>query len=284
MGRAGMFPFNSLFPDIPEIHIADIGASPIEGQPVYKNMLQQGGCRLTCFEPSPEMFVELVKQPQPNMTCLPYAIGDGQEATLNICAAPGMTSLLEPDLDLLGHFHGFAEWGQVVRRLPMRTHRLDDLQEVPQIDFIKLDVQGSELAILENGPEQLKRVLVVHVETLFVPFYKNQPLFGEIDTALRRAGFLFHKFGDLVSRVFQPLVLNNDPYAGLSQVLWSDSVYVRAFPTFQSLPPADLLKLARLMHDIYASVDMANLALLHYDRQAGTNRRGSYLQRLTGKS
>jgi len=52
---------------------------------------------------------------------------------------------------------------------------------------------------------------------------------------------------------------------------------------FKTLQPSELLKLARIMHDIYGSVDLAQLALNHIDRQTGSNRQSTYIQRLTGK-
>ncbi len=277
-----MFKFSDVFNDVPEIHIVDVGASPIDGDPVYKPILDQGGYRLTCFEPNPAMFEELAKQIDPNMTCLPYALGDGNDGMLNICFAPGMNSLFEPYHELLELFHGYGEWARVLNQIPVLTHRLDDLEEVKNIDFIKLDVQGSELAVLENATEQLKNILVVHVETLLIPHYKNQPLFGEIDLSLRKAGFLFHKFEQMVSRIFKPLKRNNDIYAGLSQVHWADAVYVRSFMDFKELQPAQLLKLARILHEMYGSVDMAQFALHHGDLQTGENRQSIYLERLTG--
>jgi FkbM family methyltransferase len=234
------FNFLDLFPDTPKIHIADIGASPIEGDPVYQPVLDQGGYRLTGFEPNPAMFEELKKSPHPQKTFLPYALGDGRDATLNICAAPGMSSILEPNEELLANFHGFSEWGKVIDRKPMKTHRLDDLVEVRDIDFMKLDIQGSELSVLQNAIEKLKSVQVIHIETLFIPFYKNQPLFGDLDVFLRKAGFLFHKFGPMASRVIKPLLIDNDIYRGSSQVLWSDAVYVRPFTDFARFEPVKL--------------------------------------------
>lgn len=279
-----MFSFLETFNDVPDIHIVDIGASPIDGDPVYQPILDGGGFRLTGFEPSPEMYDELMKKKHPHMTFLPYAIGDGKEATLNVCYAPGMTSLLEPDMEVLSHFHGFETWAEVIKKEALLTHRLDDLKEVQDIDFIKLDVQGSELAILENGVEKLKSTLVVHMEVNFIPFYKNQPLFAELDLALRKMGFSFHKFGNLNSRVFKPLIKNNNIYEGMSQVLWTDAVYVRNFIHFKELASTQLLKIARIAHDVYGSVDLAQLALVHADEKAGTQRQKVYFDCLAGKS
>lgn len=277
-----MFIFNEIFKDIPDVHIVDVGASPIDGDLVYQPILNQGGYKLTCFEPNPAMFEELQKKLTPNMTCLSNAIGNGQDGVLNICVAPGMNSLFEPYDDLLKLFHGYSEWATILDRLPVSTHRLDDLDEIRDIDFIKLDVQGSELSILENATEKLKSTLVVHVETLFIPHYKDQPLFGEIDLALRKSGFWFHKFDHMVSRIFKPLKRNNDIYAGLSQLHWADSVYVRSFMDFATLAPQQLLKLARILHELYGSYDLAQFALQHFDMQTGETRQAQYIDLLTG--
>ena len=279
-----MFQFCELFTDIPDIHIVDIGASPIEGDPIYQPVLDQGGYRLTGFEPNHHMYAELQKLNHPKMTFLPYAIGDGKESILNICLAPGMSSLFEPNLELLSLFHGFEEWSQVIERLPLITHRLDDIDEIMNIDFLKLDVQGSEVAIFENATEKLKSTLVIHVETLFVPFYKGQPLFGEIDLILRKAGFLLHRFGPMVSRVFKPLIKDGDIFKGLSQVLWSDAVYVRDFTGFKNLSSEHLLKIARILHDVYGSYDFAHLALSFADPDGSEHRCDRYLEKLSARA
>jgi len=274
------YSFRELFDDIPDIHIVDIGASPIEGKPIYQPILEQGGYRLTGFEPNPHMYEKLLQSTHPQMTFLPYAIGDGTEATLNICTAPGMCSLLEPDFDTLSHFHGFSEWAEVIEKQPLKTHRLDDIQDVKHIDFFKLDVQGAELTIFENATEKLKNTLMIHTEVCFIPLYQGQPLFGEIDVFLRKAGFQFHRFGRLASRIFKPLLKNNDIYRGMSQILWSDAVYLRPFTQFKNLRPEELLKTARMLHDIYGSFDLAQLALMHVDAMTGSQRQKYYIDRL----
>jgi len=98
---------------------------------------------------------------------------------------------------------------------------------------------------------------------------------------LRAAGFWFHKFAPIHSRVFKPLVVNNDIYAGMSQQLWTDAVYVRPFVDFPSLEPSQLLKIAVLAHDLYQSYDLALLALQHLATREGSERHLRYLERLS---
>ncbi|MGN6134245.1 MAG: FkbM family methyltransferase [Aureliella sp.] len=274
------FSFSELYSDLPVVRVVDVGASPIDGPPPYQPLIDIGKANVIGFEPDEEQYRALQQHPQPFATYLPYAVGDGREGVLNVCRAPGMTSLLEPDMEILNHFHGFPQWGEVLNQQKLTTRKLDDIAEIGGIDFLKLDVQGSELSILSGAGEKLKDTLVVHTEVQFVPFYKNQPLFAELDQALRAAGFYLHRFTPLVSRVFKPLVINNNVFAGMSQVLWSDAIYVRQFTSFSKLPRESLLKIALVLHELYGSYDMSALALGHIDAREGTQLQTTYLRRL----
>lgn len=275
------FPLHELFDDLPAIDVVDVGASPIDGSPPYQPLVEQGKARVIGFEPNLEQYQLLQEQQTPYLTFLPYVIGDGQDGTLNLCSAPGMTSLLEPDQELLGYFHGFSEWGRVIQREPVSTRRLDEVTEIGAIDYLKLDVQGGELAILQGATRRLQEILVIHTEVQFVPFYQNQPLFAELDQALRAAGFYLHCINPQVCRTFKPLVVNNDFYAGLNQLLWGDAVYVKKFTDFGQLSQSQLLKVALITHELYGSYDLCALALEFVDRQEGGDRQVQYIQALS---
>lgn len=271
------FSIYEIFDDIPTIDVVDIGASLIDGEPPYQALVDSKKANVVGFEPNPEQYKELEKQQSAQLRFLPYAIGDGQEHVLKICCAPGMTSLLEPDMEILSCFHGFSEWGRIVSRLNVRTRKLDDVEEISKIDYLKLDVQGSELSILENATQKLKEILVLHIEVQFVPFYKDQPLFAELDQILRSAGFYLHCFLPIVTRSFKPALLNDDIYAGLNQVLWTDAVYVRKFTSFSELSTIELLKIAAITHELYGSYDLCSLALAQIDLKDQTNRQSLYI-------
>ncbi len=272
---------SKLFPNLPDVRVVDVGASPIDGKPPYASLRSVNKMDLVAFEPDARQFEALEKLCLPRTKSIRAAIGDGSLGTLHICKSPGMTSMLEPLKDVLAQFHGFPEWGTVVDRQPMLTRRLDDVEEARGCHYLKLDVQGGELAILKNAKETLKDCLVIHTEVQFVPFYKDQPLFAELDQELRKSGFWLHRFLPIHSRVFKPLIVNNDIYAGMSQDLWTDAVYVRRFTDFHKMDKESLERIALIAHDLYGSYDLTSLALSHIDKRDGGNRQPEYVRAMS---
>jgi FkbM family methyltransferase len=235
--------------------IVDVGANPIDGDPPYKPMLQRGLCRVLGFEPQKDALDELNRRKSGLETYLPHVLGDGEEATLHICSAPGMTSLLQPNPEMLRHFHHFSQWGTVTERRRVSTRRLDDLAEVEEIDFLKIDAQGSELSVFRHGKKKLSRAVAVQTEVSFVPLYENQPIFGEVDLELRSLGFLPHAFVAVNRRMIAPLV-GDDPYGALHQLLEADAVYVRDFTRTDDMDAEQIKHLALIAHHLYHSFDL----------------------------
>ena len=264
------------------VDIVDIGASPIDGQPVYADMLKRGQARVVGFEPDAAALRALERTKSAAETYLPYAIGDGQAHTLHLCEAPGMSSLLRPNAALLANYHGFSDWGVVRETRPVQTVRLDDVREIAEIDFLKIDIQGAELMALRHGARQLARCGVVQAEVEFLPMYEGQPLFADIELYLRGLGFAFHKFSSTASPVLKPLQVGNSPAGGLSQLLFADAVFVRDFMKLGLLTTIKLLKTAAILHDVYRSYDLALRFLMEHDRRAGTKYAAAYGQGLVG--
>lgn len=260
------------------VDIVDIGANPIDGDPPYKGLLQCGAARLVGFEPNPGALARLNRAKGPSETYLPYAVGDGGRHTLNLCQAEGMTSLLTPNRTFFQYFHGFSDWARIVRKMEVDTVRLDDVEQIRHLDYLKIDIQGGELTVFKNAPRRLAECLVIQTEVEFLPLYEGQPLFSEVEMHLRALGFVFHRFWPLRTRAIKPMLIDNDPYKGLSQVVDGDAVFVRDFTRFELLDSAQLLKLALVMHDVYRSFDVALRALLTHDRRENTG----YVQRYLG--
>jgi FkbM family methyltransferase len=237
--------------------VVDIGANPIDSTPPYKSMLCNGLCRVTGFDPQKEVLTDLMKKQGPNERYFPWAVGDGQTHKLHICNASGMTSFLEPDPKALSVFEMFKSFGEVLRKVDVPTHRLDDLSEIEQLDFLKIDVQGAELSVFRNGKNRLANAVVVQTEVSFVGLYQRQPMFGEIDLELRKHGFIPHCFAGVKKWPIAPCVINNNPRQALNQLLEADIVYVRDFTRHELMTAEQLKHLAMVAHHCYGSFDLA---------------------------
>lgn len=122
--------------------IVDVGASPIDGDPLYGGVLDDVLCRVTGFEPQPEALARRRAGAGPLGAYLPAVVGDGGVVQLHVAAASGVTSLLKPDPHRLSLFSGFPGWGEVIEVVELATTRLDDVPDLDEFDMLKIDVQA----------------------------------------------------------------------------------------------------------------------------------------------
>jgi FkbM family methyltransferase len=243
--------------------IVDVGANPIDGAPPYKAMLAAGLCEVTGFEPQAGALARLEQNKGPRERYLPYALADGTERTLHVCGLEGMTSLLVPDPARLALFNLFPIWGTVKDRIPVTTRKLDDIAEITQLDFLKMDVQGAEREVLAHGRAKLKDTVVIQTEVSFVPLYHGQPAFGEMDLALRELGFLPHSVTGTKIWPLSPMVVGNEPNRGIRQLLETDMVYVRDFSRPENMSVEQWKHLALIAHHCYGSYDLTLKAIVN---------------------
>jgi FkbM family methyltransferase len=270
---------------VPNLTIVDIGAM-IEGRNRYDILTGNYPTTVTGFEPNENEYARLCRSADASRRYLPYFIGDGREATFHVARYPGCSSLYEPDETLIDLFVTIAatQGGnfEIVEKRRVQTRRLDDVYDLPSAHFIKLDVQGSELDILRNATRTLQSTLVVESEVEFVPLYKGQPLFGDIQSFLKTQGFLLHKLIDVAGRCFRPFQMPNNAYLPLSQMLWADAVFVRDFTRLSQFDDPDLLRSAAILHDVYCSYDLVYLLLSAHDERNHTTFKEGYLKKVSG--
>jgi len=261
------------------LEAVDIGAR-IEGTPRWTPLAAHDAVRVTAFEPQAEDRRRLEASAWP-VRCLPNFLGDGREATFHVTRWPGNCSLFRPDPAAVDAFTGLGASHptgnfHLVSTARVQTTRLDDVTDLPRPDFIKLDIQGAELMVLQNGRTALSRALVVESEALFVPLYHDQPLFGELHAFMREEGFLFHRFMNVAGRCYRPFV-TNDPSVPMSQPLWADAVFVRNPLTLEGWSTADLLCGAAMLHEMYGSYDLVLRLLADHDQRANTSLSQAYV-------
>lgn len=85
------------------------------------------------------------------------------------------------------------KWVKFKEKIKVKTQRLDSFcaeQSVDRIDFIYLDVQGAELMVLRGAGDMLSKVGAIWMEVEAVELYANQPLKKEVETFMKKNGFI----------------------------------------------------------------------------------------------
>ena len=280
------FTLRSLPGHWPTLETLDIGAMP-EGIRRFQRLIDLGLASVTSFEPQAEQRARLGPDSYGGRV-LSDVLGDGRPGIFHVTHYPGCTSLLEPDPAVINMFHGIDAGPPdgnftVIREESVNTRRLDDIDECPMADYVKIDVQGAELLVLENGTAKIADAVVIDSEVEFVALYKNQPLFGEIQVFMRAQHFMFHKFIEIAGRTFRPTSLP-DATTALSQGLWADAIFVKDFSHLECYSEKQLLKAAVVLHEVYASFDLVRRLLLEYDCRSGEQRATAYWAALQDSS
>lgn len=277
------FSLFELLPETAPIEIVDVGAFDLVNHPpIYTPLVQAGRARLIGFEPYPQGASQLTLKYGPPHRFLPLFIGAGGPAKFYATNRPWTGSLYPPNQALLEIFNGMSEETTLVGVHDVTTVRLDDVSEIDDADFCKIDVQGGDLDVLRGAERMLGKVLALQIEVEFVPLYQGVPLFGDIDVHLRRGGFWFHTFRDFGSRSAKPLTAGAQSAfdEGFNQRLWADAVYIRNPLELDALSDAKLAKLAILLHDLYGSHDFAHRCLAALDARRGGALAAAYRARL----
>jgi len=176
--------------DMPFIRIVDVGAVFLGGDN-FDKLVQEGHAQVIGFEPQKEeceklnarALAEAPRADKVKRQYFPYFIGDGSRRKFYFTNNTGYTSsLYEPNQELAQHFENLAEVCRVTRVEEVQTTRLDDIPELGEVDFLKMDVQGAELDVIRGARKTLQSVTVIQTEVEYIPLYKNQPLFSDVDS------------------------------------------------------------------------------------------------------
>ena len=250
------------------IQILDVGASAITEVPIYKILLDLNSAKLNAFEGDERQIEGIRNAYGSKVDIFKEFLFDGTEQTLYLCSGPsGMTSLFKPKQDALNFFNGFDNFGKVEQLLRVQTQRMDSIEKLPYIDFIKMDIQGAELTVLQNGIEKLSNCLATQLEVSWICLYENQPTFGDIDVWMRSQGFVPHKFTEVKRWSIAPTVFDNNFRIPGNQLLESDIIYIRDPLKLDQLTDIQLKKFAVLAHFCFESIDLCVFILRELEKR-----------------
>lgn len=207
---------------------------------------------------------------------LPIFLGDGKRRTFYETEYGPCSSFFKPNKKLLSQFYGVGvedDHFAIKSKKTIDTHKLDDVDlGVKAVDWLKLDIQGSEAMVLKNAKKTLANSLVVEIEVSFIELYEKAPLFADVDKIMRREGFIFHRFVDFDGRCIKPTGFTKSPRKPMSQMWQADAVYTRDWTKYINVYESnDLLKMHSIMVDGYDSWDLGARLLKEFDDRNGSN-------------
>jgi FkbM family methyltransferase len=145
---------------------------------------------------------------------------------LRITRNPALTSTFDPNRMFLDRFPE-AERFDVVEVRQVDACPLDELlaaEHIDDIDFLKVDTQGSERYVIEGAAHALASSAVgVEVEVEFAPLYTGQPLFADVDTTLRGLGYELFDLRPCYWKRSAGRTLGG-PHG---QIVWADALYLK---------------------------------------------------------
>ena len=245
--------------------IVDVGAQGLGGH-IYQPLLDLGLVgRVIGFEPLEDLARQR-NEADNRLDIRPFALGNGETGTLYINNLDPTSSLLPLNMEVNRRFQLLFDL-RTVSEVQVETVRLDDVVLPEVIDLVKLDVQGYEAIILDNGKSAMSRTLVVATEVEFQEIYTGQPLFGDIFRLLRGLGFRFH---DLIgqARLARQSAAEDSPRLAGSTLVWADAVFMNDGGHRQ---PDLMMRQAAVMAIVFQAMDVAHELLSEHDRLCGTD-------------
>jgi FkbM family methyltransferase len=198
--------------------IADVGSA--DG-PEERWLSLNGFTQLITFEPNPRANIS------DEQDTINFPIGlwsSKQNRPLFVTAHPDSSSLCKINREVFQDFQ-IQDGSQVVSQVDIALDTLDSCLEKraelsPQ--FLKIDVEGGDLEVMRGSEKALSTTVVgLRTEAVLLPLWEDAPQLWEVDTYLRKKGFILFNIGKV------HWIRNNGlfGYTSQPQLIWGDAVY-----------------------------------------------------------
>ena len=204
-----------LFGDSDDLVIFDVGAYIGKVAATYREMFPTA--TIYSFEPFPDSFQELSRAADgTHIKAYQVACSDTEGAAeLQVDSDRSCNSLFPRPTNTTPYY---PRDSRTVGRTVVKTQTLDAFcakEGIDAIDILKIDVEGSELRVLNGASKKLgcKQVGLIYVEVMFVPHYEGGCLFHEVSSFLHQNEYTLFDLYDLKR-------------ASNGQLRWGNAVFV----------------------------------------------------------
>lgn len=246
--------------------------------------------RAYCFEPDEAECRRLAADAPPNLNYIPRALGRARgRQTLYHTALADSAGLYKTRMEYFGRLLN-RDNGVIVRETEVDVVSLDEAMvefNVPEVDFIKLDIEGAELEVLDGGrrlfegqsPLGLLSEVRLHEEI------NGSPSFGRFDAFLQERGLRVYDlqfyYQSRIAMPYPGLEHYRRPdgrkffaYTSRGQLQDGDALYFRDLllpagkPAINEVSPTRILKMCSFLEIFSMNDCAAELVLAARDRLA----------------
>jgi FkbM family methyltransferase len=173
--------------------------------------------KIYCFEPYPNSYQGLIKNSKEHPNLIPYNYGVSDvNSKIKFYANKfdQTNSILQPDRS----YSFVDDLTNTVEQIEIESVTLDtfcNINNITEIDILKIDVQGAELKVLEGASQLLRtqKIKLIQLEVNIGRFYKNQSSFDNIIALLQRNGYFLYN-------------MYNFNYLEKNQLGWFDAIFI----------------------------------------------------------
>jgi len=144
------------------------------------------------FEPIPGLFQQVIDRVgfRSNVRCYNLALGaHSGTTTLHVSsgASDASSSILRPKKHL--EYHPETTFGEAIEVQVVTLSEWMSRNNVDNIDFLWLDLQGAEFEVLKSSAEILRNVTAIYTEVCLVEQYEGAVLYPDVRKWLEERGF-----------------------------------------------------------------------------------------------
>ncbi len=157
-----------------------------------------------------------------SVTFIPFAVASNNGVSdLYLTDSPESASLRPHNAGLVEEF-GFDNMHVDKRKVPVKSLTLNALLEkayFPRVDYLKVDIEGAELEVLQAGDKVMRDVAALKVECSFLEQRIDQALIWDVAQYLVRDGFNIVELRDIRSWRRRPVAAH--PYISNATIPYS---------------------------------------------------------------
>lgn len=202
-------------------------------------------------------------------------ISDKDEENVNFYVSEfgQASSLFQENTKLVSRFHA-AKYGRIVNTEKVSVKEVSNLlktQNITKFDFLKIDVEGSELNIMKNLEIILKQnCLGILSECFFQEYRVGIPLFSEIELYLRSLGYYvfdisMEKWGKTNNPIEYPIDHHGNNNGGNAQVMFANVLFLKDPILNENSMSIDQIKKLIVLANLYGQEDFSNELKTFFD-------------------